>query len=205
MRLKAPAKDLLFWSAKWAAAGVCVILLGVIVSIALPISEPVGAESVDEESVGAAIADEINDERRERGFQPYRYSERLDATATAYSREMVEYDFYSHTSPKSGGIEQRIPCDSPAENLNSALYAVTISQDSNRLRPADSPLVEQGYTGEFRIENQTELAEYIVAKWMASENHKRNILWTEGVRQGIGVAVEDRERGKRVVVTQQIC
>src|ERR1051326_2145402 len=50
----------------------------------------------------------VNLERSSRGLAPLRWDDTLAQIATAYSRQMVQLQFFAHTSPISGSFQARL-------------------------------------------------------------------------------------------------
>lgn len=186
------------------AAGLVVLVVvggllgGVVSSVGLN-EEP----ELNETEVEKKIVSEINDERVEEGLRPIPYSADLATSAESYSEEMVKHDFYNHTSPVSGGLEQRLACESAAENINAAYFHTTMNVGNTGLQET-TPLIEAGYRGDVVLGNESELAEYIALSWLSSDPHRHNIM-QPAYAQGVGVETTETEHGTRVVVTQQLC
>jgi len=167
---------------KYLAIG-CVVLFAV--GVVMP-----GAEDIDKQELEAEIAADINDARENRGLPPLRRSARLNEQAGSYSAEMSKHDFISHDSPVSGPMSQRLSCDTAGENINTAYYVKEFVDSSGKER----------FLG-----NQTQVADYIVESWLASKQHRSNIMGGRFSTQGIGVNVSETDEGKFIIVTQQLC
>ena len=136
------------------------------------------------------IFEQTNTRREEHDLTTTEKSAVLGENASAYSKRMVEEDFFAHTSPDGEGINSRLPCGSGGENLNEGYRNRTIEYANGDMI---APLTE------------AQMARYTVKSWMLSEDHRSNILDAEWSQQGVGVAVDGRGDRFRFVVTQLFC
>ncbi len=88
-------------------------ILGGVLAIALclmavPAVTPRAAGAVDLTQAEAEMFRLVNQAREEAGVAPLFAEERLTVMARDYCAEMIEYDFFSHVSPVSGDLQQRI-------------------------------------------------------------------------------------------------
>jgi len=130
-----------------------------------------GGGGVDETELEAAIHDEINEERQAADVSKVNHDETMAANAKQYSQRMSEDDWFSHDPPD--GTKETIGCAYRGENL---------------LKEPDT------------VGDPDRIADRIVSSWMASEDHKQNILDGGYSRQGIGVSVDNQ-----IIVTQRLC
>ncbi|WP_236239777.1 CAP domain-containing protein [Streptomyces sp. CC228A] len=113
------------------------------------------------EAAEAAVLDLVNKERAKAGCSPVRASGELGALARAYSQEMAERGFFSHTDPDG---------DSPWD------------------RAAQAGI--EGLGGENIARGQADAAAVMDA-WMNSEGHRANILNCDFNTLGVGVHLAD--------------
>lgn len=112
----------------------------------------------------AAMEDEVldltNTERAEVGCPPLVAEDRLRTAARGHSLDMAEQDYFSHTSLDGRTMRDRVE--------------------------------DAGYTGWTRIAENIaagqDTPESVVAAWMNSEGHRRNILNCAYTELGVGVA-----------------
>lgn len=165
---------------------VVVVVVGLFAfSIVVP-----GPEDLDKDSLEAQINANINDVRQAEGLPPLSHSDRLSDQASSYSQEMAVNDFYGHDSPVSGPMRSRLACKPAGENINSAYYVADFKGPSGK---------------EHFLENETQVANYIVDSWLRSSSHRQNIMDSRFTTHGIGVNVSETDEGTFVLVTQQLC
>ncbi|MBN1799440.1 MAG: CAP domain-containing protein [Spirochaetales bacterium] len=153
-------------------------------------------DNIDYPLLHAAIFYETNRQREKYGRQPFLHSPALERAAWGHSRDMVAYNFYSHTSPVKGKetMSKRLALvgirnASSAENI-----AYTFGIEYEAGRSVYSPLQNGGYfsyelKGE-PIKNHTYLglAKEAVNMWMNSSGHRANILNPDYKYLGVGAA-----------------
>jgi uncharacterized protein YkwD len=149
-----------------------------------------GPENLDTESLETQINANINDARQAEGLPQLSHSDRLSDQASSYSQEMAINDFYGHDSPVSGPMRSRLACEPAGENINSAYYVEDFEGASGK---------------EHFLENETQVANYIVDSWLRSSSHRQNIMDSRFTTHGIGVNVSETDEGTFVIVTQQLC
>ncbi len=111
---------------------------------------------------------EINAVRERHGLRHLRADPRLAAAARRHAADMAERDFFDHRTPDGAGLAARI--------------------------------VQAGYGYAHVAENIAaghERAQEVVASWMLSDGHRRNLLNAEVVDAGIGY-VDAPDDGGRV-------
>ncbi len=100
---------------------------------------------------------EINTVRARHGLGSLRADPRLAAAASAHAADMAKRDFFDHRGPDGAGLAGRV---------TRAGYAY-------------------GHVAE-NIAGGQRRAEQVVASWMSSAGHRRNLLNAEAVDAGIG-------------------
>jgi uncharacterized protein YkwD len=114
---------------------------------------------------GAAVVCLVNRERTKRNLAPLRESAPLRAAAGRYARQMVAGGFFAHVSPAGSTLRARI---AGVGYVGTSAYT----------------LGENIATGSGGLGAPTA----IVASWMGSPGHRRNILARDFRDIGIGVA-----------------
>jgi uncharacterized protein YkwD len=116
-------------------------------------------------NAGMAVVCLVNRERTKRRLPPLRQSAPLRAAAGQYARLMVAGGFFDHVSPSGSTLRARI---AGAGHLDASTYALgeNIATGSGDL---GAPAA-------------------IVAAWMGSPGHRRNILARAFRNVGIGIA-----------------
>jgi len=108
----------------------------------------------------------LNQERTSRGLRPLRADGRLTGEAQAYSRLMVDADFFDHVSPGGSTLVSRVKRTSYLDSANGWMLGENIAWGG----------------GSRATPRQT------VDAWMHSPPHKRNILTGRFTEIGIGIA-----------------
>lgn len=116
----------------------------------------------EQELLEAEVVELTNDERASAGCPEVHVDDRLAAAARGHSEDMVERDFFDHVNPDG---------DDPWDRAQAAGYDWLASEN-----------IAWGYR----------TAEEVVAGWMNSDGHRRNILNCDVVAVGVGVAESSR-------------
>lgn len=111
----------------------------------------------------AEVVDLVNAERTAHGCGGLRVDQRLESAARSHSEDMAERDYFDHTNPEGEEGGDRA------------------AEENYRWFSGEN--IAMGYP----------TAEAVVAGWMDSSGHRRNILNCESVATGVGVA--DSSRG----------
>jgi len=168
---------------------VAIYVVGIVLMLAYTAVTP-GPEGINNTSLENKIEGKINDARGAEGIPPLADSQPLGRQARSYSKEQAQNDFIGHNSPVSGPMSNRIACTPAAENINTAYYV--------------QEFIDGDGTRQF-LDNETEVAAYIVESWLASPGHRSNIMDSRFGTQGVGVNVTEQDGDTYVIVTQQLC
>ena len=147
------------------------------------------ATAVDEAETEQLVHEAINDERTAEGLDPLEHDDDLQAVARGHSADMIDQEYVGHESPD--GV-------TPADRLDDAGC------------PAGGENVAQSWVGEpvdvdgeqFVANNEAELADHLVERWMDSPGHRENVLRESFAESGVGIVVTD---DNRVYATQKFC
>lgn len=104
-----------------------------------------------------AVFELVNAERRQAGLSPYAYNPHLAASAQAHAADMVQQDYFSHTSLDGRSFGDRV----------------------NETEYTGSPTGENIAAGQRSPES-------VMESWMNSEGHRSNILSTRSTDIGVG-------------------
>ncbi|MBI2607477.1 MAG: hypothetical protein HYW51_01500 [Candidatus Doudnabacteria bacterium] len=104
------------------------------------------------------ILDLVNADRAERGLNPVKLSPSLNLAASAKAYDMLEYNYFSHTSPSG---------TKPWHWFKSLGYNYTYAGEN----------LAQGFSNPVELEQS----------WMASETHRDNILSSDYAEMGIAI------------------
>jgi uncharacterized protein YkwD len=158
-------------------------------------SEATDSEPLNESTIEELVHEEVNERRANHDVRELRYSSELAEVARAHARDMAQRDYFSHTSlegrtPKDRYVASGIYC-SPGENIAMTHAKVDVITEN----------------GTKYYDTNQEVAEGIVNQWMNSPGHRKNILRSSFLAEGIGVAIEDDpdEEGVQVYVVQNFC
>jgi len=145
-----------------------------------PATREIDFKNVNHELLGAAIFYETNRQRTQQGKKPFRYSPALRKAALGHATDMVEKDFHGHVNP-----------DDPAKRtLRQRLARVgvtrcAISENVAYVPARPYPVVSRRPgSGQIRIDpaniprphTYLSFAKQLVAGWMLSPPHRKNIL-----------------------------
>jgi uncharacterized protein YkwD len=108
----------------------------------------------------AAMLGSVNAARRQAGRPPLREDTRLDAAAQEHAEDMLARSYYAHNSPGGGTPRQRV--------LAAGYPAATVAEN---------------------IAARHATVEAAMAAWLASSDHRRNLLDGRFTDMGIGLAV----------------
>jgi uncharacterized protein YkwD len=113
-----------------------------------------------------------NQERARRGLDALRYDRCLEQAALSHDGAMAEQNFFSHVNPYTGSVPDR-----------------RVAETGYRWR-AVGENIAAGFS----------TPEQVVADWMASDGHRRNILHPNYQELGVGYVLEagDTFPGRRV-------
>jgi uncharacterized protein YkwD len=145
-------------------------------------NRPIQAENYDAVLLEAAILFETNRQRVDYGLSPLKYDYALHICARNHSVDMVNYDFFSHTSVVPG--KERM-----ADRLAEMGYRNCWCAENILYSP-----VKESYatTARFLVENV----------WMNSEGHRKNILNAKYTHLGAGIAFYYKDGWLMVKATQ---
>lgn len=109
----------------------------------------------------AKVRQQINQIRQERGLNQLQANEQLAQVARAYSQQMAEKNFFSHTGPEGS---------TPAQRVGSAGLSYRLVGENL-----------------FKSTNAPEPVSLSVQGWMDSPGHRENILRSGLVETGVGI------------------
>ncbi|NEU56159.1 CAP domain-containing protein [Halorussus sp. MSC15.2] len=145
----------------------------------------------------------VNRERAQRGLDPLALNETLSRIERYHSRDMAESDYFAHVSPGNETLTDR---------YDRFGFECRVSVGENRYATGAENIAYTYYEESVDVGNRTvtystpkQLARGIVAQWMNSSSHRKNLLRPYWRREGIGIATEETPTGTRVYVTQNFC
>jgi len=140
----------------------------------------------------------VNEERAERGLQTLAYNPELRQVARYHSEDMAENSYFRHTAPDGETLEQRY------EQFNIDCPGQHIAGENIGTGYANAKVAYEGETLEIGT-NETRIAKLLVQQWMDSPAHRENIVGSQWVSEGIGVATVDKNGRTKLYVTQNFC
>jgi uncharacterized protein YkwD len=117
-----------------------------------------------------------NEARRKHGLPSLDSDKDLAVKAREKSDDMLNNNYFSHTSPEGKTLKDRVQEEKPASFR-------TISRAGEN--------IYMGSRFDYAVDVKTQ-ARMIVDGWMTSPGHRRNILDPNYSRMGVGVAAKDK-------------
>lgn len=114
--------------------------------------------------------------RSQNNLPPLTLNTTLSEVAKRRSTEMIEKNYFSHTSPSGCDMT----CQLKASNYETLSWGENLALSNT-----------------FRSYTLPDLAQTFMTNWLKSSTHRDNILSKKFTHQGIGIAVE----GERIVIT----
>jgi uncharacterized protein YkwD len=114
-----------------------------------------------------------NDIRRQHGLSPVKQEAALSTVSQAYSMDMLNRHFFSHTNPEGLTAGERLKPFCPGSVYG---WGENIWKGSN-----------------YSIFDHESLARSIINSWMSSSGHRQNLLNPDYTHMGVGVAISGRE------------
>lgn len=142
----------------------------------------------------AAIFFRTNEIREQHDLHALQYSENVEQAALNHSNDMVEHDFFSHTSPVPG---RRTVSDRLAEVGIGGPFAENLTQVFSIQYEAGRPVyplsgdgqVSYQHSGDpIPVHTYASISEVALEQWMNSSGHRRNILLERMNFMAIGAA-----------------
>ena len=147
------------------------------------------ASAVDEAHTERLVHEAINDERTAEELDPLERDDELRAVAREHSADMIEQEYVGHESPDGVTPGDRLAeagCSAGGENVAQSWFGEPVDVDGER----------------FVADDERELADHLVERWMDSPGHRENILRESFAEGGVGVVVTE---DNRVYATQKFC
>lgn len=155
-------------------------------------SDTINPGSIDYALLNAAVFFETNRQRVKYGLKPLKHHPKLEMSAQEHSKDMVDYNFFSHTSrvPGKYDISDRVR----KAGLNESYVGENI-YDHNILDFKGGAYCPPSHCGFFKsaVSNKPiqffsyrSLAGKLVKGWMNSPGHRANILNSNYTHMGMG-------------------
>lgn len=160
------------------------------------------APAPDPAALAARIHQEVNAARAQQGLPPLSWQAALADIARGHSRDMAAQDYFAHTSPAGKSMRDRYTqagyeC---AQRVGSEIH---LGAENIAMHTLYRQVVI-GSNGQRDYEwlDDAALARKVVAGWMESAGHRRNILSPTWQHEGIGLAFN---AAFEVLITQNFC
>jgi len=147
------------------------------------------ASAVDEAETERLVDEAVNDERTAEGLDPLEPDDELQRVAREHSADMIDQGYVGHESPDGVTPADRLSeagCSAGGENVAQSWFGEPVDVDGER----------------FVADDEAELADHLVDRWMDSPGHRENILRESFAESGVGVVVTE---DNRVYATQKFC
>jgi uncharacterized protein YkwD len=161
-----------------------------------PALERIDMKNIDYKLLHAAVFYETNRIRQQYGSPLLKHADALERAAKSHSDDMVQHQFFSHTSPVKGKI--KITDRLAAVGIRNCTMAENIAEtggiDSEPGRSMYTPEQNGGYFSYIYhgepLPNHTylSLAKAVVAQWLESKGHRENMLNSQFTYLGVGAA-----------------
>jgi uncharacterized protein YkwD len=149
----------------------------------------------DVKILDAVIFYVTNEKRIDQGLPALNYHHLLEESAIIHSNNMVKYNFFDHTNPKSKkyrnpedrassvGIKNPFIAENIIENFildyNAGTQVYTDGKGKFWYKIESDPITSHSYLS---------LADKLLDEWMNSTGHRKNILSKDAIELGCGVA-----------------
>ncbi|WP_411824068.1 CAP domain-containing protein [Leptospira sp. 'Mane'] len=150
-----------------------------------PSKERIDFANIDYPLLNAALFFETSKERRKLGLKPFRYSALCEQAAFGHAQDMVNLNFYSHTSKVSGKetLKERLELVGIINPISGENIINSFAIDYKPGTPVYTPEQNEGKFFSYQkkgtpIPNHTylSLAESLLESWMNSPPNRRTIL-----------------------------
>jgi len=166
------------------------------------LQKPIDLRSPDKATIHHAIAELTNRKREEHGLKPLVFRQLLTNAAELHAIDMSTDSFFDHTNPNDAS--RREPGDRArlagianpvvAENI-AGNFAIQYEAGTPLSDPPPAPGVFTDGSGKIiPVHTPLTLANALVTQWMNSPGHRANILDSEAVEIGCGVAFYDLDK-----------
>lgn len=155
------------------------------------LSQVIRVDSFDVELLEWAIFEETNSQRRRLDLKPCKYERRLQQAARLHSNEMVDLNYFSHTSPvaENSTVRKRmsragIKLGTGGENI--AIHPFKKMQDVVFKQTGTNHFSKYDWRNEGAFYTYREFAADLIQRWLNSPPHRQNILDTNFKFLGVG-------------------
>lgn len=155
-------------------------------------------QRIDYTLLQSAIFHFTNLEREKTGLKPFQLSKEAEATASGHAQDMVNYNFYSHTSPIK--FRRTLRDRLNRSGINPKYIGENICSTFGLQYQSGKKVSKPTKPGEFRYLNTSNrelipphtyrsFAQSVVKLWMDSPGHRQNILNPQFTHLGCGASV----------------
>ncbi|MDX5338352.1 MAG: CAP domain-containing protein [Cyclobacteriaceae bacterium] len=162
------------------------------------LDRPLDFKNLDYPLLQAAIFYYTNLERQKFGLTLFQYAQEVEQTATGHAQDMVNYNFYGHTSPIR--FRRTLRDRLNRSGLNPKYIGENICSTFGLQYQSGKKVSKPAKPGEFRYLNTSSreiipphtyrsFAQSVVKLWMESPGHRQNILNPQFTHLGCGASV----------------
>ncbi|WP_051287155.1 CAP domain-containing protein [Algoriphagus mannitolivorans] len=162
------------------------------------LDSPIDFKRLNYPLLQAAIFHYTNLERQKSGLPLFQYSKEVEQTAIGHSQDMVNYNFYGHTSPIR--FRRTLRDRLNRSGLNPKYIGENICSTFGLQYQSGKKVSKPTKPGEFRYLNTSNrelipphtyrsFAQSVVKLWMESPGHRQNILNPQFTHLGCGASV----------------
>ncbi len=149
------------------------------------------------EHIEALVHYYVNKVRSKHGLLELEYDHDLVEIARSHSSDMIERDFFSHTTPEGNDVKDRYRKYGYQSGQIGTIYmGENIAQQSFPKQRVDQSSEVN------RSKMLLEIARSVVDQWLDSPGHRKNILSTKWECEGIGAQIKTWASPPRLYVTQ---
>ena len=153
-------------------------------------SEPITTKEerkMSSEQIAFDIHYEVNEVRELYGLKPLSWSSTISEIAKKHSQDMSERNYLSHISPEGNDV---------ADRYEQANFVCAKELSNGDILKGAENLAEISYP-----EDLEGIGTRIVQSWMDSPTHRKNLLFNEYGKEGIGVIISK----EMLHITQNFC
>lgn len=159
------------------------------------------SEGYDISSIERLVHTFINAEREKQGLPRLLWNQSLNVIAQRHSIDMAKRNYFSHISPDGADFSDRYKAAHFSCSIQKGLNVFSGAENISRDNLYDSISYRNGVPT-FKWKSPEDIARSVVARWMKSPPHRKNILFPHWGSQGIGVSIS---HDGKVFLTENFC
>jgi uncharacterized protein YkwD len=164
---------------------------------------PENRRRLEQETLEMLIHQRINGVRAEHSLSKLHFDADLQEIARYHSSDMVQNDYFAHTSPSGETMSDRYDRFNYDCRASTGSDTYATGGENIAYIPYQTSVSDDGETEYYAT--MGELADAFVEGWMESPGHRENILRSYWDDEGIGVTITERGGTTYVYATQNFC